>query len=977
MDLQLERPVAAEALARIAEESSRLMVPSSEESSRLMVPSSEERLRLLSLVGLRRVSFPLPPNTPQLEALLRFLEDTCLKAYSSDSNSSWGPDSEPTSTIYPKLCSVSQIQEGKANAKLQFSIQQAIRRNFPVEVDALIEQACASRDEPVAVEVLSNAAQKQMNDALDYIDRPVSGGCKRRSDNESNESETNRPAKRRRNSEGSASLVPQHSLPSEKESQREEDVLYSALNSQILCHPFRPRENHLRTFHLRLDDPKLPSHPEGTWTYEAIFSASTSESTKHGCTNGGSTKCYHEAEVNVISRAEMSRRMQSEKGVEEVLEGTLCQSYISPSHGFRLCLLSLESEDAKPILYVTTGTIKALEEHMLGSARRRTCLHGNREAPRLLERDVTRMSLHDKVFLSYVVGRSMSQYYDTRLAAQQLWTLQSLSTIPDIECPPEPLIGPAIDTSNGLSLFSHRHPYVSIDFKTEYELRHAYHSDLGMDFHQDQGGARYYPGPISLGLLLLDIWEDLGLTNDLTWSETHVRRAQYAGYARSQFEGQRQVQQAIVNCLDVNLFARDARKSHAPLMEKRYWLLHNVVRPLRLLYLSTFHADTLALPNLLVRQTGHPSLADVSTSTKIEQYKAFINFLEKPKGSRKEVTDGIDWISEFLDLSGAVHDRVKTKGKQPKICILDTGCDPESNFFKKERAGDPGDLDRIIWRDFTTPTSTDMIDQDGVEAGNFGIRGKHGTNIATLLLMLLPRANIYVARIAADRRDVVNRQTYDGVLDSIRQAIHHASTVWMVDIISMSFGYITEPPVLKVATENAIRDRRNGHLHPKLIMLAAASNEGGLSPELAPACWPEVVSVRGTTSRGTFPKEYNPFESKSLPPHFGTLAQGVPCGYGFRRGTSFAAPIMAATAGLVQLFVSFLIDKEMESRNLEKADLYSRAYETEGMRQILATFTANRSSGDGTRAVKPQLWSSLKDWEGTIWHALAQMKTPS
>jgi hypothetical protein len=131
--------------------------------------------------------------------------------------------------------------------------------------------------------------------------------------------------------------------------------------------------------------------------------------------------------------------------------------------------------------------------------------------------------------------------------------------------------------------------------------------------------------------------------------------------------------------------------------------------------------------------------------------------------------DGIDWISEFLDLSLAVHDLVKAKGKQPKICILDTGCDPDCNFFKKERTGDPSDLDRIIWRDFTTPASTDMIDQDGVEAGNFGIKGKHGTNIATLLLMLLPRANIYVARIATDRRDMVNRQTYDGVLDSIRQ----------------------------------------------------------------------------------------------------------------------------------------------------------------------------------------------------------------
>ncbi|KAF4494151.1 ankyrin unc44 [Fusarium agapanthi] len=950
--VSLERTVVAEALARIAEESSRLMVPSA---------SGEGSLRLLSLLGLKRLSFPLPTISPELEALLRFLEDTCLKTYSSDSDSSWGSDSEPTSKLYPKLCAVARIQKGIANNKLQSSIQQAIECDFTVGLNALIDRACASRDVSLAGQGPPNAAHNQINnDVLDYLDRPNSGGRKRWGENEPYESETNQPAKRRRNSDGSPTLVPQHSLSSEKESQWEEDVLYSALNPQILCHAFRPQENHLRTFHLRLDDPKVPPHPEGTWMYEAIFSASMPESTKHGCTKGGGTKCYHEAEVNVISSVNtFQSRDESTDGIGE-------------SHGCRLCLLSSESEDAKPILYATAGTIKALRAHILEddsqlpNARRRTCLAGNREAPRLLERDVSRMSVHDKVFLAYVVGRSVSQYYNTRLTAQQLWTLQSLSTVPDKKGPPEPVT----DMANGLSLFSHRHPYVSINFKTEDEIRQAYDSDLGMDFHQDHRGARFYPGPISLGLLLLDVWENLGLTNDLTWSEAHVRRAQYAGYARSQFQGHQQIQQAIVNCLDVKLFAHNSEKTNARMTEKRDWLIRNVVHPLRLLYLSAFHSDTLALPSFHVGQTSYPSQADVSTSNKIHQYKSFIHFLEKPKGAKKDVANnGIEWISSFLDLSGAIHERVKTKGKQPKICILDTGCDPDCNFFKRERLGDPDDLKRIIWRDFATPTSTDMIDEDGVGARNLGSNGKHGTSIATLLLMLLPRADIYVARIAPHKRDMVDLETYDGVLDSIRRAIHHASTVWMVDIISMSFGYIKKPAVLKVAIEDAVR--RNGLDPPKLIMLAAASNEGGLTPELAPACWPEVISVRGTTSGGKFPEEYNPKESKSLPPYFGTLAQGVPCGYGFRWGTSFAAPIMAATAGLVQLYVSYLIADEVKSGNLYKANLFSRVYETEGMRQILAAFTAKSSGGDVTRAVQPQVWSSLQDWEGTIWHALA------
>lgn len=52
-----------------------------------------------------------------------------------------------------------------------------------------------------------------------------------------------------------------------------------------------------------------------------------------------------------------------------------------------------------------------------------------------------------------------------------------------------------------------------------------------------------------------------------------------------------------------------------------------------------------------------------------------------------------------------------------------------------------------------------------------------------------------------------------------------------------------------------------------------------------------------------------------------------------------------------------------------------RRYLYKATRQILATFTASGPGGDVTRAVKPQLWSSPENWEGTIWHALVQMKT--
>lgn len=76
-----------------------------------------------------------------------------------------------------------------------------------------------------------------------------------------------------------------------------------------------------------------------------------------------------------------------------------------------------------------------------------------------------------------------------------------------------------------------------------------------------------------------------------------------------------------------------------------------------------------------------------------------------------------------------------------KIAVLVTGCSPLTPHLRKH----PKDMERIIWRDFLDQQQN-MVDEDDMNP-SFG----HGSLIVSLLLKVLPKAKLYVGRVARNR----------------------------------------------------------------------------------------------------------------------------------------------------------------------------------------------------------------------------------
>lgn len=95
------------------------------------------------------------------------------------------------------------------------------------------------------------------------------------------------------------------------------------------------------------------------------------------------------------------------------------------------------------------------------------------------------------------------------------------------------------------------------------------------------------------------------------------------------------------------------------------------------------------------------------------------------------------WVRNQFE---AVHEMLKRMDKPDpvRIAVLDTGCDLSAPHFLRF----PKDRHRITWHDFVGE-SQGSVDEDGGD-GEVG----HGTLVVSLLLNLLPLAQVVVCRVA-------------------------------------------------------------------------------------------------------------------------------------------------------------------------------------------------------------------------------------
>jgi len=90
----------------------------------------------------------------------------------------------------------------------------------------------------------------------------------------------------------------------------------------------------------------------------------------------------------------------------------------------------------------------------------------------------------------------------------------------------------------------------------------------------------------------------------------------------------------------------------------------------------------------------------------------------------------------------------------------------------------------------------------------------------------------------------------------------------------------------------------------KILFFAASNNVGLNMPEMFPAFFESVISVRGTRYDGSFHPKYDPARwAHKEGTNYGTLGENVPCGWTpgclVKSGCSVATPIMVAIAATV------------------------------------------------------------------------------
>ncbi|KAI8712716.1 Peptidase-S8 domain-containing protein [Fusarium sp. LHS14.1] len=258
-----------------------------------------------------------------------------------------------------------------------------------------------------------------------------------------------------------------------------------------------------------------------------------------------------------------------------------------------------------------------------------------------------------------------------------------------------------------------------------------------------------------------------------------------------------------------------------------------------------------------------------------------------------------------------------------KLAIIDSGIDLDNPRIR-DRKHQVGDT-----RNWTSDQPNECDDGCG-----------HGTHVTRLVLEVAPAVEVYVAKVS-------QRKKFDSkVSGQIAQAIEWATSVWNVDIISLSIGMDGEDDTIKKALDNVLDPPRDSP--KKVVVIAAASNWGGNRHIAFPACYEDIICVHSTDGFGN-PSKTNPTPQKGK--DFAVLGMSIKSsskGKDKKRmeeyisGTSYATAIGAGIAANVLDFAS----RDPKLWDDEKGWLYS----SWGMSRVFRRMSEERR---GYRYVTP------------------------
>ncbi|RGP78854.1 peptidase s8 subtilisin kexin sedolisin [Fusarium longipes] len=477
-----------------------------------------------------------------------------------------------------------------------------------------------------------------------------------------------------------------------------------------------------------------------------------------------------------------------------------------------------------------------------------------------------------KATLGYILAQSVWQFYDSDWLKAP-WTSQTIQFMKHYDSPLR---------QNEPGIFTSK-PYYSVYFGDD--------NAGASEATANAGEIHRYPRVRDLGIMLVEIGLGHSVDNSVSKHDDTSRISKAnndwllaKGYsdlktAWLDFDYPK-YRVAVENCLDPDIFARapftpsvkvdELAKS---LNKRRKIFYERVVSPLEELVQGTGWKDMVhSMPSLRLQ-----------TTTK--QEPVALEHVQPPVESKKSTKDQKDakrWLKRTQLLNHELKSLSQGPTRRVRIAILDTGYDADAIFFQPTMR-----RNRLVkWKDWVENAKSPS-DCNG-----------HGTHLVSLIMMMAPEADICVARVAKDPRDLENAS------EAIAQAIEWAQSECDVNIVSMSFGFTATQPSISKAIRKAVNDRDDS-----IIFFAAAANSGLNESEMFPARHECVISVRGTNSNGAF-QDFNPPRSSRERTVIGTLGLDVPAsglshddGDVYSKGTSVATAIAAGIAGILLGYV--------------------------------------------------------------------------
>ena len=570
----------------------------------------------------------------------------------------------------------------------------------------------------------------------------------------------------------------------------------------------------------------------------------------------------------------VSRTMSEDVERQEILDGHFCEVI----RGDRHTRLRLVIQDEKLWRAHRVEKLQKSEaiEHALGTS-----------LADLFKCDI-KSKRRVKLSLAYIVAESVWHYYDSDWMKAR-WTSETIHFVRQYQSDSRHR------TPSQINAFR---PYLAVQFGDGDKDAVEYNAD---------GLIHAYPRVCALGILLLEIGIGAQLQylrgqnegNELTvnmndsWTVAYNLSEKFLKQPPPDFDFD-SYWEVVQTCLDPCIFqcaltnTPGAEQDDSRGVEQRRSILYDrVVGPIKgLLDKAKWLAklDNIELLEIPGQHTNKTASHELSYGRMVE-----------PSSDAKEAEY---WLRDIAFLNDELE-YIPSAASSPeriRITILDTGYDDDSVLFDSCR-------DRLKgWKDFI----------EGAAAGT-DVDG-HGTHLVALIMQIAPEADVYVARVARNSKELqfaINNVAEvrfsslcsTGKMLTAWQAIAWAQSKWNANIISMSFGYVQHVEPIDKAIHKALTESN-------VLFFAAAANEGANEREMFPARHDSVIAVRGTDTKGKF-QSFNPSMGEFEKVAFGTLGLQVPVttldcdsGYVPQSGTSVATAIAAGIAAMLLRYVS-------------------------------------------------------------------------